>query len=49
MAAWLEEIVSEEQLLLPGHSACAGCGPAISMRHVLGGLPEKYHSLFGLG
>ena len=36
--AWLEEIVSEEQLLLPGHSACAGCGPAISMRHVLGGL-----------
>ncbi|HEX7525064.1 MAG TPA: hypothetical protein VF327_02095, partial [Gaiellaceae bacterium] len=38
MPAWLEEIVSEEQLLLPGHSACAGCGPAISMRHVLGGL-----------
>ena len=38
MAAWLEEIVSEEQLLLPGHSACAGCGPAINMRHVLGGL-----------
>jgi pyruvate/2-oxoacid:ferredoxin oxidoreductase beta subunit len=38
MAAWLEEIVSEEQLLLPGHSACAGCGPAINVRHVLGGL-----------
>jgi pyruvate/2-oxoacid:ferredoxin oxidoreductase beta subunit len=38
MAAWLDEIVSEEQLLLPGHSACAGCGPAINVRHVLGGL-----------
>jgi pyruvate/2-oxoacid:ferredoxin oxidoreductase beta subunit len=38
MAAWLEEIVSEESLLLPGHSACAGCGPAINIRHVLGGL-----------
>src|ERR1035437_6285161 len=38
MPAWLEEIVSEEQLLPPGHSACSGCGPAISMRHVLGGL-----------
>jgi pyruvate/2-oxoacid:ferredoxin oxidoreductase beta subunit len=35
---WLEEIVSEEKLLLPGHSACAGCGPAIAIRHVLGGL-----------
>ena len=38
MAAWLEEIVSEEKLLLPGHSACAGCGPAINIRHVLGAL-----------
>jgi pyruvate ferredoxin oxidoreductase beta subunit len=38
MAAWVEEIESEEQLLFPGHSACAGCGPAINMRHVLGGL-----------
>jgi pyruvate/2-oxoacid:ferredoxin oxidoreductase beta subunit len=38
VAAWLEEIVSEEQLLLPGHGACAGCAPAINMRHVLGGL-----------
>jgi pyruvate/2-oxoacid:ferredoxin oxidoreductase beta subunit len=37
-AAWLEEIVSEERLLLPGHAACAGCGPAINIRHVLGGL-----------
>jgi len=37
-AAWLEEIVSEEKLLLPGHSACAGCGPAINIRHVLAGL-----------
>jgi len=35
---WLDEIVSEEKLLLPGHSACAGCGPAINIRHVLGGL-----------
>ncbi len=38
MAAWLDEIVGEERLLLPGHSACAGCGPAINIRHVLGGL-----------
>jgi pyruvate ferredoxin oxidoreductase beta subunit len=35
---WLDEIVSEEKLLLPGHSACAGCGPAINVRHVLGAL-----------
>ena len=38
MPAWLDEIVTEERLLLPGHSACAGCGPAINVRHVLGGL-----------
>jgi pyruvate/2-oxoacid:ferredoxin oxidoreductase beta subunit len=38
VAAWLEEIVGEERLLLPGHSACAGCGPAINVRHVLGAL-----------
>ena len=38
MPAWLEEIMSEEKLLLPGHSACAGCGPAINIQHVLGGL-----------
>ncbi len=38
MAAWLEEIVSEDRLLLPGHAACAGCGPAINIRHVLGAL-----------
>ena len=38
MAVWLDEIVSEEQLLLPGHAACAGCAPAINVRHVLGGL-----------
>jgi pyruvate/2-oxoacid:ferredoxin oxidoreductase beta subunit len=38
MAVWLDEIESEEKLFLPGHSACAGCGPAINMRHVLGGL-----------
>lgn len=45
MSAWLEEIVNEERLLLPGHSACAGCGPAINIRHVLGALaaaaPER--------
>jgi pyruvate/2-oxoacid:ferredoxin oxidoreductase beta subunit len=38
VAAWLEDVVSEERLLLPGHSACAGCGPAINIRHVLGAL-----------
>jgi pyruvate/2-oxoacid:ferredoxin oxidoreductase beta subunit len=38
MAVWLDEIVSEHKLLLPGHSACAGCGPAINIRHVLDGL-----------
>jgi pyruvate/2-oxoacid:ferredoxin oxidoreductase beta subunit len=38
MPAWLEEIVSEERLLHPGHAACAGCGPAINVRHVLGAL-----------
>jgi len=38
MAAWLDQIVSEKPLLLPGHSACAGCGPAINVRHVLGAL-----------
>ena len=40
MAVWLDEIVSEESLLLPGHAACAGCGPAINIRHVLGALAE---------
>ena len=38
MAAWLDEIVSEEKLLHPGHAACAGCGPAINVRHVLDAL-----------
>jgi pyruvate/2-oxoacid:ferredoxin oxidoreductase beta subunit len=38
MAAWLDEVVSEEPLLFPGHAACAGCGPAINVRHVLGAL-----------
>ncbi len=38
MPAWLDEIVAEDTLLLPGHAACAGCGPAINVRHVLGGL-----------
>jgi pyruvate/2-oxoacid:ferredoxin oxidoreductase beta subunit len=36
--AWLDEIVSEERLLHPGHAACAGCAPAINVRHVLGAL-----------
>jgi 2-oxoisovalerate ferredoxin oxidoreductase beta subunit len=40
MAAWLEEVVGEERLLLPGHAACAGCGPAINVRHLLGALAE---------
>ena len=38
MPAWLDEIVSERSLLHPGHSACAGCGPAVNVRHVLGGI-----------
>jgi pyruvate ferredoxin oxidoreductase beta subunit len=38
MATWVDEIVSEEKLLHPGHAACAGCGPAINVRHVLDGL-----------
>jgi len=38
MPAWLDQIVSEEPLLFPGHAACAGCGPAINVRHVLGAL-----------
>ncbi len=38
MAEWLDRVVTEERLLLPGHNACAGCGPAINIRHVLGGL-----------
>ena len=38
MAAWIEEIVTEDKLLLPGHAACAGCLPAVNVRHVLDGL-----------
>jgi pyruvate/2-oxoacid:ferredoxin oxidoreductase beta subunit len=38
MAVWLDDVVSEKPLLLPGHAACAGCGPAINIRHVLGAL-----------
>jgi pyruvate ferredoxin oxidoreductase beta subunit len=38
MAVWLDEVVSEQRLLLPGHAACAGCGPAVNVRHVLGAL-----------
>jgi pyruvate/2-oxoacid:ferredoxin oxidoreductase beta subunit len=45
VAAWLDEVVSEDRLLLPGHAACAGCGPAINVRHLLDGLaaaaPER--------
>ena len=40
MSVWLDEVVTEERLLLPGHAACAGCGPAINIRHVLGALAE---------
>jgi pyruvate/2-oxoacid:ferredoxin oxidoreductase beta subunit len=38
VAVWLDEVVKEERALLPGHAACAGCGPAINVRHVLGAL-----------
>ncbi len=38
MAAWLDDVINEEPLLHPGHTACAGCGPAINMRHFLGAL-----------
>jgi len=38
MAEWLEQIISEERLLHSGHAACPGCGPAVNVRHVLGGL-----------
>jgi pyruvate/2-oxoacid:ferredoxin oxidoreductase beta subunit len=38
MPAWLDEIISEDKLLHCGHAACAGCGPAINVRHVLDGL-----------
>jgi pyruvate/2-oxoacid:ferredoxin oxidoreductase beta subunit len=38
MAAWLDDVINEEPLLFPGHTACAGCGPAINMRHFLGAL-----------
>jgi pyruvate/2-oxoacid:ferredoxin oxidoreductase beta subunit len=37
-SVWLDTVVSEERLLHPGHAACAGCGPAINVRHVLGAL-----------
>jgi pyruvate/2-oxoacid:ferredoxin oxidoreductase beta subunit len=38
VAVWLDKVVSENRLLFPGHAACAGCGPAINIRHVLGAL-----------
>jgi pyruvate/2-oxoacid:ferredoxin oxidoreductase beta subunit len=44
MAEWLEEIISEDKLLHPGHAACAGCGPAINVRHVLDGLAAASES-----
>ena len=40
MAVWLDSVISEEHQLLPGHAACAGCGPAITVRHLLGALAE---------
>ena len=45
MAVWLDEVINEEPLIFPGHAACAGCGPAVNMRHFLGALkaatPER--------
>jgi pyruvate/2-oxoacid:ferredoxin oxidoreductase beta subunit len=38
VAVWLDEVIREEPLLFPGHAACAGCGPAVNMRHFLGAL-----------
>jgi len=38
MPAWLDELVTEDKLLHRGHAACAGCAPAINVRHVLDGL-----------
>jgi pyruvate/2-oxoacid:ferredoxin oxidoreductase beta subunit len=38
MAVWLDNVLKDEQLIYPGHAACAGCGPAINMRHFLGAL-----------
>jgi pyruvate ferredoxin oxidoreductase beta subunit len=38
MAVWLDQVVSEDRLLHSGHAACAGCAPAINVRHVLGAL-----------
>jgi pyruvate/2-oxoacid:ferredoxin oxidoreductase beta subunit len=38
VAVWLDEVIQEESLLYPGHAACAGCGPAVNMRHFLGAL-----------
>ena len=40
MAVWLDSVIGEEHQLLPGHAACAGCGPAITVRHLLGALAE---------
>jgi pyruvate/2-oxoacid:ferredoxin oxidoreductase beta subunit len=39
-ALWLDRVVSEEHLLHQGHAACAGCAPAINVRHLLGALAE---------
>src|SRR5262245_58769004 len=38
MPEWLDRIVAEEKLLHCGHGACAGCGPALNARHVLGAI-----------
>ncbi len=40
MATWLDEVVTEKSRLLPGHAACAGCMPAVNVRHVLGALTK---------
>jgi 2-oxoisovalerate ferredoxin oxidoreductase beta subunit len=38
MTTWLEGVLGEDTLLHPGHAACAGCGPAVNVRHMLGAL-----------
>jgi len=44
VAEWMEQVVREKPLLLPGHGACAGCGPAVNVRHLLGALSSAVPS-----
>jgi pyruvate/2-oxoacid:ferredoxin oxidoreductase beta subunit len=45
VAVWVDDVLSEPRLLRAGHAACAGCGPAINVRHLLDALaaaaPER--------